>query len=305
MVDQIETDLEPQGGDNSTVISVGPYRSVDGSDLEMLLVRPDGPGRHPAVCLFFGGGFAQGSPLQFAEHAKYLSSRGLAVFLPDYRVTSRHGSRMPDSLQDAQAAFSWILEHAEGFGVDPERVVLGGGSAGAYLATAIAAGVGAQAPRPPKLPFALILLNPLLDFTGLADTMRTPMSARSGPLHDVAFEDYSVSGTTPGLPPAIVLHGRADGIISFESVENVVEAARSHGGDWRLVGYDGQSHGFFNHPSLRPNGPRGWQFAATLEQIDSFLEDLGLLSGPPTLAVATSWDRTASTRSTSDTPKTH
>ena len=296
MDDQIETNLESHRSDNAALLSVGPYRSVDGFDFKMLLVRPHGPGPHPAMCLFFGGGFAQGSSLQFAEHAKYLSSRGLIVFLPDYRVTSRHGSRMPDSLDDARAAFTWILAHAEVFGVDPERVVLGGGSAGAYLAAAIAVGVAAPEPLPSKMPVALVLLNPVLDFTGLADTLRLPMMTRSGPLHGVILEDYNISGTTPGLPPAIVLHGRADGVVDFKSVENVVATVCSHGGDWRLVGYDGQPHGFFNHPSLRAHGPRGWQFAATLEQIDAFLVDLGLLAGSTTLSVSTTWtDHTPAT----------
>lgn len=288
-MDQIEEDYSPRLDGGAGVSSVGVYRSVDGSDLEMLQVRPDGAGPFPALCLFFGGGWSKGSPLQFAEQAKYLSSRGISVFLPDYRVTSRHGSRLSESLEDATAAFAWLVENAAALDVHPDQIALGGGSAGGYLAAAVAL-FGADAQKVEKSPAALVLFNPALDLNGLTPALREAMAEPSGPFHRVRLADYTLEGrTSEGLPPALIMHGRADGIVSYESVERIVRAATLAGNDWRLIGYEGQQHGFFNHPSVRADGPSGWQFAATLEQVDLFLAAQGWLSGPPTLSTIVSW----------------
>jgi acetyl esterase len=289
-MDQIEDDYSPRLGGGAGVTSVGVYRSVDGFDLEMLQVRPDGAGPFPALCLFFGGGWAKGSPLQFVEQAKYLSSRGISVFLPDYRVASRHGSRLVESVEDATAAFAWLVQNAAALDVHPDQIALGGGSAGGYLAAAVAL-FGADAQDVETSPAALVLFNPALDLNGITPALREAMAEPSQPFHGVRLAEYTLEGRTSAtLPPAVIMHGRADGVVSYESVERVVRAATLAGNDWHLIGYEGQQHGFWNHPSFLANGPKnGWQFAATLEQVDLFLAAQGWLSGPPTLSTIVSW----------------
>lgn len=288
-MDQIEDNLSPRVDGGAGVTSVGVYRSVDGFDLDMLQVRPDGAGPFPALCLFFGGGWSKGSPLQFAEQAKYLSSRGISVFLPDYRVTSRHGSRLGESLEDATAAFAWLVQNAAALDVRPDQIALGGGSAGGYLAAAVAL-FGADAQNVGKSPAALVLFNPALDLDGMPPALLEALAEPSGPFHGVSLADYTLEGRTSAtLPPAVIMHGRADGVVSYESVERVVRAATLAGNDWQLIGYEGQQHGFWNHPSVQADGSSGWQFAATLEQVDLFLAAQGWLSGPPTLSTVVSW----------------
>ncbi len=68
------------------------YKSIDGFDLEMVMYKPQVPeaGKLPALVFFFGGGWTNGNPDQFALQAEYFATRGMVVFCPDYRTESKH-----------------------------------------------------------------------------------------------------------------------------------------------------------------------------------------------------------------------
>ena len=102
------------------------------------------------VVALFGGGFVQGTrdnELQ-TTIAQLLTARGYTVVSPDYRLGLRdsamvaeHSSlfRLTDlfqwtidmAVEDCAAACAWVVRHAGEVGVNPERVVLTGSSAGA------------------------------------------------------------------------------------------------------------------------------------------------------------------------------
>ncbi|HSI59384.1 MAG TPA: prolyl oligopeptidase family serine peptidase, partial [Ideonella sp.] len=82
----------------------------------------------------------------------------------------------------------------------------------------------------------------------------------------------------PGLPPTLILHGKADTTAPYADVERFCAAARAQKEDCQVVGYDRASHGFFN----QRNGPMDW-YSDTLKQADQFLTRLGYLppAAPP------------------------
>ena len=82
----------------------------------------------------------------------------------DYRVASRHAAKVVDCIKDAKSAVRWIRTNAARLGIDPNRIVAGGGSAGAHIAAAAANIRDFDEPGEDRstssVPNALVLFNP-------------------------------------------------------------------------------------------------------------------------------------------------
>jgi acetyl esterase/lipase len=103
--------------------------------------RPVPPGEAgadaPLVVFFYGGNWRQGSRENYPFLAQALTSRGMAVAVPDYRLYPE--ARWPDFLEDNAIAVTW-LRGAQGraAGAPGGPCFVMGHSAGAYNAAALA-----------------------------------------------------------------------------------------------------------------------------------------------------------------------
>lgn len=102
----------------------------------------------PLLVFFHGGGFVFGD-LETHDSACRLICRdaGIHVLAVDYRLAPEH--KAPAAVDDCYAAYLWAREHAAELGADPDRVAVGGDSAGGCLAavvTRLARDAGAPAP---------------------------------------------------------------------------------------------------------------------------------------------------------------
>ncbi|GII52020.1 esterase [Planotetraspora thailandica] len=90
-----------------------------------------------AVIWLHGGGFVMGD--LNTEHpwaARLADASGAVVISVAYRLAPEHP--FPAPLDDAYAVLAWTAEHAAELGIDPERIAVGGHSAGGNLAAAVA-----------------------------------------------------------------------------------------------------------------------------------------------------------------------
>ena len=72
---------------------------------------------------FFGGGWQNGSPSQFAHQAERLAQRGMVAACADYRVKSKDGVGPRSCVEDAKSAVRWLRANGARLGIDPERIV--------------------------------------------------------------------------------------------------------------------------------------------------------------------------------------
>ena len=143
----------------------------------------------PVLVYFFGGGFEIASidwvfwDAQFRQRAR---DAGVIVVAGEYSHAPE--VRFPAQPEQAWTVFEWASTHARELGGDPSRLAIGGGSAGANLATAVALMNRDRADRPVRLQ---LLEVPLLDLT---------------------LRHLDLDGVEPGIPKPLFLH-LAGGIV--------------------------------------------------------------------------------------------
>jgi acetyl esterase len=129
-----------RSADKPKMVSVKDFfiHGLEGNDIRLRLYDP-GVDRKPSpvIVYMFGGGWTVGNVDVFDDSIRRIAnSSGLMVAAMDYRLAPEHP--FPAGLNDVVATVRWISEHGEEIGIDPNRIALGGHSAGANLALSTA-----------------------------------------------------------------------------------------------------------------------------------------------------------------------
>jgi acetyl esterase len=120
--------------------------------------RKDADVPEPILLYLHGGGFVNGDLITHDEPCRVLCQQaGIHVLSIAYRLAPEYP--FPAALDDAHAALSWLQEQAGRLGADPRRIAIGGDSAGANLATVVAA----EASQQGRSPVAQLLIYPTVD----------------------------------------------------------------------------------------------------------------------------------------------
>ena len=104
--------------------------------------RPADAKASPAVVWIHGGGFTGGKKGEARAHnvCETLAAAGYVCVSIDYRLGE---GAWPTNLFDCKNAVRFLRAHAAEYGVDPARIAVFGGSAGAYLAQMVGLTTGA------------------------------------------------------------------------------------------------------------------------------------------------------------------
>lgn len=230
----------------------------DGPEVTLVSARPSGlVGPLPLLYYMHGGAMVMGNawsvlPRILREWALPL---GLAVLSVEYRLAPR--AQYPEPLEDCYAGLVWAAGHAAELGIDADRIVIGGKSAGGGLAAALA-----LLARDRGGPRALgqLLLCPMLDDRGTTFSSHqlagdgvwgltsntTAWKALLGDRHGAAdlppYAAPSRATDLSGLPPAYVEVGSAE-IYRDEDVA-YANAIWQAGGQAELHVWPGAYHGF-------------------------------------------------------------
>lgn len=189
-----------------------------GGEIELFLISPkDLPTPAPCLVNFHGGGFVfEGYSSHYRMAMAYAREGGCRVAYVRYRLAPKYPFPYPQ--EDCYAALCWVHEHAQALGVDPERIAVGGDSAGGTLS--VTACLMARDRGAAVRPVFQLLVYPWLDARGDSASCRkytdTPMwnSSLSGkvtPLINpepdatpLAYRSPAEADSHADLPPAYI-----------------------------------------------------------------------------------------------------
>ncbi|MBF8148743.1 alpha/beta hydrolase [Winogradskyella sp. F6397] len=249
------------------------YKTTPQTTLKLHVFKPEKhkkKDKRPVVVFFFGGGWSGGSPKQFYQQARYFSERGIVAISAEYRVFKKHNTTPFDCVRDAKSAIRWVRVHASELGIDPDRVIASGGSAGGHLAacTGVIEGneeVGEEL-KVSSVPNAMLLFNPVIDTTEKGYGLKKVGEARK-------TEISPCSHVREGIVPTLIFHGTADKTVPFENVQRFTKLMNEVGNSCELIAYEGEGHGFFNGSFFRKKNT-DVIFNSTMEKAMEFFKEL-------------------------------
>ena len=162
-----------------------------------------GGATRPALLDIHGGGFVVGSiEMEHAFATQVARELGVVVVTPEYRLAPEHP--FPAGVEDCFAALCWMADNTELLHVDPERLAVGGQSAGGGLAAAVA--LLARDRGGPELCFQFLGIPELdhrLDTVSMRTFVDTPLWHRPRPLSWEYYLGPDVGSVSPYVSPAI------------------------------------------------------------------------------------------------------
>ncbi|WP_180960360.1 alpha/beta hydrolase [Neobacillus cucumis] len=255
-------------------------RKIPGPDGEIpvRIYTPDGEGSFPALVYYHGGGWVIGNLDTVEVPCRMLANRANCVVISvDYRLAPEH--KFPAAAEDSYAAAKWVVENAASIQIDPNRIAVGGDSAGGNLAAVVA-----QMARDKKeisLAYQM-LIYPVTNhsyatesYTENADGylltkdsmiwfwnhyLRNEEDGKNPYASPLQANDLS------GLPPALVLTGEFDPL--RDEGEAYAERLKDAGVQVEATRYDGMIHGYFWMPGALDQGKKAIEQAANaLKQV--------------------------------------
>jgi acetyl esterase len=234
-------------------IDVHEIRDVDAGGVPARLYRPsDEPGLGLFV-YFHGGGWVIGDLDTHDQIGRRLAvASGHAVLSVAYRLAPENP--FPAGLEDAVTAARWSYANAESLGCDPDRLAIGGDSAGGNLAAVVT--------QREAIPFRLqVLVYPVTDARASSSSYA---AYRDGPYLTAAgmhwyIEHYLSGGegarddprVSPLLADDEALARSPATLVVTAELDPLVDEGEAYGERLRAVGvettvtrYDGMFHGF-------------------------------------------------------------
>jgi acetyl esterase len=238
----------------------------DGCTVPMRIFTPRGiePGA-PVLLWFHQGGFVIGG-IDCTQGAATLMAQdiGCVVISAGYRLAPEH--KFPAALDDGDAVFKWLALHGAEVGIDPDKIMVGGESAGGFLAAHVSQSANVDKSGTGKKPICQLLVYPWLIANGETKSYETFADAYplgSGLMEwfgALCFEDEAAShsplanpGKTEnlaGLPHAFIHPAGFDPLT--DEAEDYAKRLEAAGVPVTFKRFDGLAHAFMGMAGALP-----------------------------------------------------
>ncbi|MBW6534125.1 MAG: alpha/beta hydrolase [Mariniphaga sp.] len=229
-----------------------------------------------AIAFFHGGGWVFGAPEEFHEACRRFARQGYVTFSFQYRLSRNEDGTYPhpeitlvESVMDARTAIRWLRENTEKLKINPEKVVVGGQSAGGQLAlsTALLDSVNEKSDNLNTSPVP----NALLLYSSNVNTLEPWIDMLLGERSNEIWSISPYHNLRKGMPPAIAFHGEEDDQVLPYIVGLFNQKMKELGNYYDLYTYPGRKHylgeGIEKYSRYFDE--------EILEQTDAFLEKFG------------------------------
>ncbi|WP_345258217.1 alpha/beta hydrolase [Flaviaesturariibacter amylovorans] len=218
-----------------------------------------------AMILVHGGGWTGGNKRDFAAYIEAFRKRlpDYAFFNLNYRLVGGP-TLLPQQEDDIRNAVAQITGKSAEYGINPDKLVILGASAGAHLALL-------QAYKQPSPKFAAVV-----DFFGPTDLQRmhdqpwhplVPIAlqmitgSKPSTQPDVYRNASPVSFVRPGVPPTLIFHGAKDNVVDISQSRVLADTLKGAGVSHELVVYPNERHGW-----------QGNNLKKSFDKLEEFLE---------------------------------
>lgn len=251
------------------------WTSFDNHEISGLYYRPPArfTGKRPVIVNIHGGPEGQSRPTFLARNNYYLHELGVALIYPNVRGSAGYGKsflkldnglKREDSVRDIGALLNWIDEQPD---LDPQRVMVTGGSYGGYMTLAVATHYNDR-------------IRCALDVVGIShfgtflkntesyrrDLRRVEYGDERDPVIAEFFERTAPLNNAGRIrQPLFVVQGGNDPRVPLSESQQMVARIQQNGGPvWYLMAKD-EGHGF------RKKNNADFQFYATVLFVRQFL----------------------------------
>ncbi len=277
--------------------------------LKLDLYLPPGKpsGARPLVVYVAGGGWAADRPRNAGAIEDFpgvfvgLAKKGYVVASIRYRLSAE--AKFPAAEHDTKTALRWLRSNAVKYGIDKNRVVIWGSSAGGQLAGLAAVSCGDPTLAPPQAPGAgatkvpnesdcvsgAVIWYGIFDFAQMA--ARQPAAANAAnaanrpPSADSSFLGCKATDCPDQVraasaiqhidvndPPMLLIHGSADRVVPVKQSEAMYEALKAKGVKSELVVIPDVDHSFIGKTPEATHAATNQALKKTLEFIDAILK---------------------------------
>lgn len=254
-----------------TATSVIVYKKVQDRELQLHIFNPEGwksEDKRSCYITIHGGGWTGGEPKRMFPFADHYAKLGLVAISVQYRLfnAKKQDTTVFDCVKDVRSAVRYVRSHAAALGINPDKIIVSGGSAGGHLAIATAmfdkVNEASDDTSVSSIPNALILLFPVIDTSkeGYGNAKIGERWQELSPAHNVR----------PGLPPTLTFHGTGDTVCPFVGAKIFHEAMLKAGNRSELDVNEGGAHGYLMRTQEL--------YEDCLKKSDAFLNSLHLLN---------------------------
>lgn len=253
-----------------------PYVTRGDLTLHMQLLLPhtinEPDKKWPLVVLIRGSGWFQQDMYGMIPLISQFAARGYAIAMPEYRHSGI--AAFPCHVQDAKSCIRFMRKNAETYRIDPDQVILWGGSSGGHTAVLAALSEGMPDLDTPDYGEFSEAVKGVVDYYGVVD-ITMPDGFPSTPNHQQADspegwfigrldvnQNPAIAQKTVltnyvsadrAIPPVFIIHGSKDRTVNFAHSLKLYQKLRDCGKDVTFIRLHGADHGggaFWTPPVL-------------------------------------------------------